>query len=250
MGSFFGDVFAFVGEGSLRPVILALVLGGLWVGLARAGLDGRERLFTWLSVAVPLLAWLFLVLQLAQADTFLPGAVPVPALPLAVILPLAIALPLLLRSANIAAALDALPASWLIGLQAYRVLGGVFLARWAAGRLPGEFALPAGTGDVLVGLLALPVAFYVHSRASSSRAVGIAWNMLGIFDLVLALAMGALTVPGPGQLLALDRPNVDVGTYPLVMIPAFAVPLSLLLHALSLRQLGRGARSAGGFSPV
>lgn len=240
--------FAFVGSGWLRPVILALLLGGLWVGLARAGLESRERLFTWLCVAVPLLAWLFVVLQLAQAGVFRPGAVPVPAIPLAVILPLAVALPLLLRSANIAAALDALPPSWLIGLQVYRVLGGVFLVRWAAGQLPGEFALPAGTGDMLVGLLALPVAFYVHSRAGGSRAAGVAWNILGIFDLTLALTMGALTSPGPAQLLAFDRPNTGVGTYPLAMIPAFAVPLSLMLHALSLRQLGRGATGASGFS--
>src|SRR5882672_1574417 len=124
MKSFFGDVFALLGSGWVRPVILALVLGGLWTGLRRAGLDGRERVFTWLCVAAPLLTWLFVVLQLAQAGTFRPGAVPVPAIPLAVILPLLVALPLLLRSPNIAAALDAVPASWLIGLQVYRVLGG------------------------------------------------------------------------------------------------------------------------------
>src|SRR5262249_48746518 len=125
MESFLSDVFAFVGRGWLRPVILALVLWGLWVGLTRAGLESRERLFTWLCVAVPLLAWFLFVLELAQSGTFLPGAVSLPAIPLAVILPLAIALPLLLRSSNIAAALDAIPASWLIGLQVFRVLGGV-----------------------------------------------------------------------------------------------------------------------------
>ena len=248
MKSFFGDVFALLGSGWVRPVILALVLGGLWTGLRRAGLDGRERAFTWLCVAAPLLTWMFVVLQLAQAGTFRPGAVPVPAIPLAVILPLLVALPLLLRSPNIAAALDAVPASWLIGLQVYRVLGGVFLVRWAAGQLPAEFALPAGTGDVIVGLLALPVAFYVHSRARGGRAAGTAWNILGILDLALALTMGALTSPGPIQLFALDRPNAGIGTYPLVMIPAFAVPLSLILHGLSLWQLGRAGRSTGSYS--
>ena len=237
---------AFVGSGWVRPVILALILGGLWVGLTRAGLETRERVFTWLCVTVPLVAWLFVVLELAQAGTFRPGAVPVPAIPLAVILPLAAGLPLLLRSANVAAALDAIPASWLVGLQVYRVLGAVFLARWAAGQLPAEFALPAGTGDVLVGLLALPVAFYVHSGSRGGHAAALAWNVLGILDLALALTMGALTSPGPIQLLALDRPNTGVGSYPLVMIPAFAVPLSLILHGLSLAQLGRAARGAGG----
>jgi len=36
--------------------------------------------------------------------------------------------------------------------------------------------------------------------------------------------MGALTSPSPIQMFAFDHPNTGVGTYPLVMIPAFAVP--------------------------
>ena len=247
------DVFALVGTGWVRTVILALLLWGLWAGLRRAGLDRLERLLTWFGVAVPLLVWLFVVLGLAQAGVFAPGAAGrVPALPLAALLPVLLALPVLVRSKNVAAALDAVPPSWLIGLQVYRVLGAVFLVRWAAGQIPGEFALPAGTGDVLVGLLALPVALYVHSRARGSRAAGYAWNLLGILDLALALTMGALTSPSPIQMLAFDHPNTGVGTYPLVMIPAFAVPLSLILHGLSLWQLhrvGRGARASGHAPP-
>lgn len=241
----------FVGTGWARAVIVAVLLFGLWVGLRRAGLDPQERLLTWLAVAVPMLVWLFVVLGLAQGGTFRPGAVaPVPALPIAALLPVLIALPLLLRSRNVAAALDAVPASWLIGLQVYRVLGGTFLVRWAAGLLPGEFALPAGTGDFLVGALALPVAFYVHSRARGSRLAGYGWNALGILDLCLALTMGALTTPGPTQMLALDRPNVGIGGYPLVMIPAFAVPLSLILHGLSLWQLRRASSGRAGGLPL
>jgi len=227
-------------------------LARLKAGLRRAGLDRLERLLTWFGVAVPLLAWLFVALELAQAGVFAPGAAGrVPALPLAALLPVLLALPLLVRSKNVAAALDAVPPSWLIGLQVYRVLGAVFLVRWAAGQIPGEFALPAGTGDVLVGLLALPVAFYVHSCARGSRASGYAWNLLGILDLALALTMGALTSPSPIQMLAFDHPNTGVGTYPLVMIPAFAVPLSLILHGMSLWHLRRSARRpavASGFA--
>jgi len=63
--------------------------------------------------------------------------------------------------------------------------------------------------------------------------------------------MGFLTTPGPFQVFALDNPNTGVGTYPLVMIPAFAVPLSLILHGMSLWQLRRSARRpavASGFA--
>jgi hypothetical protein len=45
------------------------------------------------------------------------------------------------------------------------------------------------------------------------------------------------TSPGPLQVLAFDHPNQSF--YPLVMIPTFAVPLSIILHGLSLRQIAR-----------
>jgi hypothetical protein len=43
-------------------------------------------------------------------------------------------------------------------------------------------------------------------------------------------------------MLAFDHPNLTVSAYPTVLIPAFAVPMSLLFHGLSLRQLLRRRR--------
>ncbi|MBV9246148.1 MAG: hypothetical protein JO366_15185 [Methylobacteriaceae bacterium] len=166
-------------------------------------------------------------------------------MPVAIVLPIVIALPLLARSQRFAAAIDAAPASWLIGLQLYRVIGANFLVLWAyGGAIPGVFALPAGIGDVLTGLLALPTALALAAGAPRSRIAAIAWNILGIADLIAAVSLGAMTSPGPLQLMAFDRPNLLTTTYPSVMTPAFAVPLSLILHALSLWQLRRLGRSA------
>ncbi len=67
--------------------------------------------------------------------------------------------------------------------------------------------------------------------------------MLGIADLALALTLGFLSSPTPFQMIALDHPKRNIATYPLVMIPTFAVPLSILLHAPSLRQLARHRKS-------
>ena len=118
------------------------------------------RIKVWLVIAAAFTAWLALVWWLAVDGTFRPrprGGIP--ALPIAIFLPLLVGLPLLLRSKRVGAVLDAMPASWLVGLQAYRVFGGIFLVAWSRGDLSGTFALPAGSGDVLVGLLALPVAY-------------------------------------------------------------------------------------------
>jgi hypothetical protein len=227
-----------------RSLVDGAILTGLGLGLSRTGLEGGARLATWLAIAVPFTLWLAIAWTLALDGAFrpVPGSGRVPPLPIAIFAPILVGLVLLTRSKRVAAVLDATPPAWLIGLQLYRVLGGIFLVYWARGAAPGVFALPAGIGDVLTGLLALPVALLVSAGTSGGRRAAIAWNLLGIADLTLAVTLGTLSGPGPLQIFSLDRPNLLVGTYPTVMVPAFAVPSSVILHGLSLWQLRRLAR--------
>ena len=227
------DAFEFLNSyGVLRALVEGAIVVGLWVGLQRTTLSGRARVTTWLAIVVPLLAWLAVTWQLART-----GALP--PIPVDIIVPLAVGLFLLMRSQSVAAVLDATPSTWLIGLQVYRVFGAVFLVQWGLGHLNGIFAVPAGVGDVLVGALALPVVFYLRSGAPSGRAVAIAWNLLGIFDFVMAITLGALSQSG---LLPSFGVQPTALGFPLVMIPAFVVPQGLILHALSLWQLRRATR--------
>jgi hypothetical protein len=236
--------------GIIRIVIHGVTLSGLWLGLGLVGLSSETRLRVWLAIAIPFTLWLAAMWTVSVAGVFRPVPVPVagqrplPLLPIAILLPPIIATILLLRSRRIAALLDAMPASWLVGLQVYRVFGGFFLINYARGLLPGEFALPAGIGDVAVGLLALPAALYVATGTPLGRRIGLAWNILALLDFVSAISLGNLTSPGPLRVLALDHPNTLVGTYPTVMIPAFAVPSSIILHILSIWQLRRRGRTA------
>ena len=58
--------------------------------------------------------------------------------------------------------------------------------------------------------------------------------------------MGAITSPGPFQLIVPDVPSIGAtGAYPDVLTPAFEVPIGAQLHALSLRQLYRRAKPRG-----
>ena len=131
----------------------------------------------------------------------------------------------------------AVPQQWLVGVQLYRIEGVIFLVLYAIGRLPAAFALPAGAGDVLVGLLAPVVALAQIRKWPNANSLLRAWNLLGLADLVVALTTGFLTSPSPLQKLAFDAPNLLIGRYPLVLVPVFLVPLAILLHLASLQKL-------------
>src|SRR6516162_1433778 len=217
---------------------IAIVLG-LWLALERTELAQGRRLAVWLAVVVPYTLWLAVIWSGAINGVFRPGTNTLPLVPLAISLPVILGVPILLRSQRIGEVLDAMPTSWLIGLQVYRVFGGIFLVGWARGVVPGLFALPAGIGDVTTGLLALPVAYSLASRNGDAVRSGIARNIFGLIDFTIAVGIGLATAPGPFQLILPSIPNTGIGLYPNVLIPAFAVPSSILLHVLSLHQLRR-----------
>lgn len=118
------------------------------------------------------------------------------------------------------------PPAWLIGVQIYRVAGVMFLwPFWASGALPTTFALIAGSGDILVGLAApfVVIALVRNRPRAHSRAV--AWNYFGILDFVVAVTAAVLSG------------STNIGHFPLVIVQLFVVPVGILLHIYSLRNL-------------
>jgi hypothetical protein len=142
---------------------------------------------------------------------------------------------LMFRLKTFGKVIDSLPNHWIIGVQIFRTLGIIFLFLYADGILPGEFAIPSGVGDIIIGLTAPIVAILYLRRTSFSKRLAIIWNYVGIADLVIAILMGSVTAPTIVQLLSFDLPNEPIISDPLVTVPTFAVPFSLILHLISLR---------------
>ena len=218
-----------------RVAIHVVIALGLWLGLERAELTPSQRRNVWLAVMIPLTLWLAVVWSAAINGFFKPGGA-IPVVPIAALGPVIIGAPILLRSVRIGQVLDAMPASWLVALQVFRILGSTFLVGWAHGVVPGVFALPAGIGDLLTGLFAVPAAIALASGGRESRRAAIAWNVFGLADFAIALSIGiAISL----HVIDTGFASATGGAYPVVLIPAFAVPSAIMLHALSLRQLWR-----------
>ena len=216
---------------------LIFIVGTLRISRA-LDIPRAERIRVVVSVSGLVVGWFIVALILAKLGAFQASIdTLVPYIALGIAAPIVIGVLLLRYSRAHRRIAIAAPQHWLVGVQLYRCLGAIFLVLYARQLLPDVFAFPAGFGDILVGALAPVIAYLVLKRSSISHRLVIGWNVLGIADLVLAVTLGFLSSPTRFQLFALDAPNVLVSAYPLAMIPVFAVPMSILLHIVSLKAL-------------
>ncbi|KIT16968.1 hypothetical protein [Jannaschia aquimarina] len=128
----------------------------------------------------------------------------------------------------VAGVLARVPVHWMIGLQTYRVLGGLFLYPYMAeGILTPGFSWPAGVGDVLTGLAAPFVAIAVLRDPEGARRIFYAWTAFGILDLIVAPLSAAIWSFGVG--------GQDM-TFAVTAIPLFlGPPFGILIHIMTWR---------------
>jgi hypothetical protein len=119
--------------------------------------------------------------------------------------------------------------SLLIAVNTWRIVGIAFLWGMTQGILDPAFAIPAGIGDILIGLTAIPFAIFLWKGYSWSKYAVIVWSVLGIADLVNAVTLGLITNP--------DFSTSTMATFPWILVPTVAVPTALILHGITLYRL-------------
>jgi hypothetical protein len=126
---------------------------------------------------------------------------------------------------------------FLLRLNVWRLLGLLFLGLMLTRQMPALWAIPAGTGDVLVGA----TAFWVASRVESpgGRRLAILFNWFGLLDLVVAVGLGVTANPGPAQIFHPAVSGELITEFPLALVPGFLVPLAFMVHIASLSGLRR-----------
>jgi hypothetical protein len=173
------------------PFMIALAWGALW------------------SFHPTLSAWRFLPPPAGQADA---------------ILSLVVALNLLRFFPSVRAMFHQIDMSRLVDMGGWRVLyGSALLLIGLQGGLPAEFFWSAALGDIFVGLWAFTI---MARRPHVARRELIAWNGIGLLDLLHVLALGAAFLP------PFYQANPDMP--PLNLLPLVGVPLLLVLHIMTL----------------
>jgi hypothetical protein len=200
-------------------IILAAVIG-VWIGLAAAAGAG------WLTISRPVpVVGLFV-------------AVPLLAAALATAWPAA-------RKAMLS-----IPMPVMVALNIVRVFAVLFLLLAAEGRLTGPFPYSAAWGDIITGVVAVPVLWLLKDGEAHYTTAIAAWNLFGAADLVLAIAFGITSAEGSPLQLFPGPGSEAMQHAPWSFVPTVLVPIWLILHAIIAVQLRRArlgqAASVGG----
>ena len=156
---------------------------------------------------------------------------------LPVLLIAAIAAPVLAASpADGRRAFDRIPIEDLMTFFYWRaVFGALLLATTAAGRLPAEFGIHAGLGDIAVTMLMVLVLALRSVSDRMARGAVLLWNAIGLLDLVNVLVGAALVA----------RPWIEQrGLSGQFALQLFGVPIFIALHLLIFGRLWRERRTA------
>jgi hypothetical protein len=189
--------------------------------------SGAASIFSILVAASGLLMWIGLAIVLAthrEIGPHLPFLLFGP--------PIALALALAFSS-DMRELIDAIPIDWAVGRAIHPariIVGALFIAAWYQGLLPAIFALVAGSGEILVGLLALRVRQMILRRRRLPRKTILAWNCFGTADFIIAAAAASLAGYFGAAATALEQ-------FPFALVPGFLVPIALMTHIVVFRHL-------------
>ncbi len=186
-------------------------------------------------VALLVSVWFAVTALLAVAGVFIvpPHQPPIPTLA-AIALPLAAYTLAYRRYPQLRGWVAQVDPRDLILLHSFRVVGLVFIVLYFYGHLPAFFAWPAGVGDLVTALLAFGIGTRLYQGHPVSHHTIWWWNTFGLGDFVVAVSAGVLARSGvwPGE-----ATSAALATFPLVLIPAFVVPLYIITHIMIYQRL-------------
>lgn len=121
--------------------------------------------------------------------------------------------------------------------QIWRVIGIVFLFLLGLNMLPSTMAIVGGVGDILVGVTATLATFAIVARSPGWHRQAYLVPILGMIDFAMVFGLAVFSAEDG---LLLDENNVTAAIMqdmPMVLIPAYLVPIFIIGHVIALIKL-------------
>jgi len=221
----------------LTLALFYFFMNGFKYALSRVDYPKRKKRRIFLIVPSGIFIWLVLLAMLSFNDFFQDFQSLPPRILLAVAPPFILIL-VSIFSGSLDKLLLKIRPWWLINLQTFRVVVEIILWLLFINELiPVQMSFEGWNFDVLVGLTAIPVSYLCFKRRKFFYNPVIAWNIVGLILLFNIIIISSISTPSPLRVFVNEPSNTIVAYYPFIWLPGFVVPMALLLHLASLRQI-------------
>ena len=221
----------------LALICLIIILTGLHAILKRTGWDKPRKnkllFFSFFFIA----CWVALLTVLSQKGFFTDFSKLPPRPAFAILIPLPLIL-LITFSKTGTKIIKLVPSHWFVFMQSFRIFVEVLI--WLAflsNILPVQMSFEGRNFDIISGILALPVGYFLLKRKNFSPKLAIAFNIIGIVLLLNILIVAVLSMPTSFRYFMNEPSNSLVATFPFILLPGVLVPIAYSMHIFSLRQL-------------
>ena len=212
------------------PVLFAIAMNQ---GVARSPLNDQQKCIYRRTINRVMVFWTALVwiASLMGIMTYHAGdSRPRIASPL--FIPVIIALALLLHPA-VKTVVNNIPTATLVGVQTFRLAGFVFLIIPGLGHLPQAF-VAGGYGDIATGMLAIIAGMTLAKKSPGATLWFVLFSVVGLCDLLNVAGLLFYFYPSWSSAVPSSAALAD---FSLVMVPALAAPIALILHLYAIRNV-------------
>ena len=207
----------------------ATVLPALWL-FAKA--THYSRVFIWL-----IFPWIIIQSTLGIRGFYNDPATGTSRFPLLVGLPVMIII-LLFATERGRMFIDALDLKALTIFHVIRIpVEIVLLLLFIHHAVPRAMSLEGRNFDMLSGLSA-PIIYYLFFINKKLGSTGLLiWNIICIILLLNVVSSAVLSLPARFQRFGFEQPNIALGFFPFLLLPACLVPMALFANLAAIRQL-------------
>ena len=216
------------------PILISIVFGLITISTLYIFYTAARRSKTVLWI---LLAWMGLQALISQSGFYLTTNTVPPRFLLAIGLPL-VAVILLISTAGGRRFIDKLDRQFLTLLHIIRIpVELVLLFLFIYKTIPGIMTFEGRNFDILSGISAILIWYLMYVKKRYNKTVLLWWNILCLALLANIVTIAILAAPFNFQQLAFEQPNIAVLYFPFIWLPSLVVPLVLLAHLASIRQI-------------
>jgi hypothetical protein len=233
----FGFMMIAAGFILLTVLFYGLLLRELKLALPQTDLAAAKQKRILNGTTMALIGWFVVVSILSLSGVLLDFSSLPPRFFILLIIPL-ITIIALTFSKKLKMILQVIPSQNIIRLQSFRVF--VELLLWmlfVRNLLPVQMTFEGRNFDIIAGLTAPVIAYFGFTKRTLPKPVIIVWNILCLGLLINIVTIAILSMPTPLRFFMNEPSNTIVAHFPVVLLPAFLVPLAYGLHFFSLRQL-------------